>query len=419
MKSDKKQPVEKGDGLLELKIGAFLHAPTKRAVVDLHEIAYQCNLVKNKAAEWIIKWVREHPDEVAGKALVPGEVAKELYHEMVVFTPNLPAQMVNQCVRRVVKELKSRVPWNHYGKAKYQWKATADYEIGPKCYRASIIPVSNQTAKFCYNGDLSTQQKTGAVVTKVLKCGESSAVMASQLFSNASGRAERNAIFRVHIGDLSRGNKKILQSIARGKLKLRDSIIVYKEGKGNQKKRKSKNNGAWYFQLCYNQPRADLNLDKSNVAVLAPTSDAPMVIHVKANERIKWDFLRGGVSIMRQAERLEKRRMELRKRYSTASSARRGHGRGRFERDIRPATRQMQNMVENYIDTTVARIIAFCTRYDCGKIEYYEPTLGSRVNSWFIKNSVQHDWTNFLRKLKYKCWLYGIDLDVERLKIAK
>ena len=79
----------------------------------------------------------------------------------------------------------------------------------------------------------------------------------------------------------------------------------------------------------------------------------------------------------------------------------------------------MQNMIENFIDTTVAEIMKFCQRYDCGTVEYYEPTLGSRTNSWFIKNNVQHDWTNFLRKLKYKCWLYGIDLDVERLKIAK
>lgn len=416
-KSDENQPVDSGVGLLEVRLGACLSSPSRRMVADLDDTAQQCMTIRNAALRWWQRWREDNPTwEPVKKELLPSEVSNLMRAAMVSAHPGVGSSIVTQCIGNVTDNLLSRMPWNHHGKARYRWQAILWHEVNASTFQEQVIPLHNSTLRLCYVGEMAGAQK-GPVATQVLECGQSSAVAAFQLFSKNSGRDSTNVIARIEARQLTPGNRLVLRRVALGEWKMRDSSIVYKEGKARGKqRRKAKHNGAWFLQLCYHQPRVLFGLNKDRVATLdpqLPSGSRPFIIRAGGSTRF---LSRATPMMVAETHRLAVRRAHLRKRYPVRGHGPRGHGRQRFERDNRPLTRAIRDLAERFIDGMVAEVVQFCKDQDCGTVCYYEPAVQSRTRYWFAGHDVYFDWTSFWTKLQQKCWHHGIELNKERKK---
>jgi hypothetical protein len=167
--------LETTTGVLEMKLGFCLTAPTKRAIADLHEIANKCNLVRNGLVRYWERWREDHPewkpeqrrdrkgdakvarkmkvekpwkvkqvkDLIATKDAVESEsgevtykgktIAKfevdpvlenpafsqdlenEMYHRGCEIASNVGCSIIAQLRSEVIDRLKTRLPYNHPG----------------------------------------------------------------------------------------------------------------------------------------------------------------------------------------------------------------------------------------------------------------------------------------------------------------
>lgn len=465
-RSSSKGALETTTGVLEMKLGFCLTAPTKRAIADLHDIAKSCNIVRNGVTRFWERWREDNPDwkpqqrrdrkgdgKVARKLNVekpykvmavknmiakgeavedqatgevkignkvigkfegaailehPGfsqDVENQMYHEGTRLAPNVACSLVAQLRAEVLDRLKTKMPYNHDGEAEYRWEGIIKHECARDCYRSISIPAPNSITVVGYDGALSRKLSKG-INERLLKLAQSSAIVRLQLFSRESGRENLDHVFRIEVRQLPDGKKAILRKIVSGEWKLCDSKVVYKRG-------------GWYYQLTYKQPQKSLNLDPQNVAnlVMYPgDASHPFVIRFQNNNgHVLYWKLGHPEALLSEYKRLETRRKVMQMRYKTASSGRKGHGRTRAYRSQKPITRKMNDMQEVFTNHVVASIVKFCTRYNCGSLIYREPSLFLRDFSWFSKNKITYNWTSLLNKVKHKMWLNGISLDVKRM----
>lgn len=453
-------------GVLEMKLGFCLTGPTKRAIADLHEIAAQCNVVRNGVLRHWERWREDHPDwkpeqrrdrkgdaKVARKMIVeeswrvkqvkemllkneafekdngeifhknkkiakfvdsailehPGfsqDLENEMYHKGCELEPNLGCTIVASLRSEVIDRLKTRMPYNHKGTAQYRWEAILKYECARDCYRTISIPAPNSTTVVGYEGLLSRDISKG--VTERLKTlAKSNAIVRLQLFSRDSGRKNVDHVFWIEARQLPRGKKAILKRIVSGEWKLCDSKVVYKRD-------------GWYYQMTYKQPQKSLKLNPKNTATLVMNSEFsshPLSIQLQRQDGrlITWQLGDANV-LLAEYNRLELRRVSIQSRYKTASSGRKGHGRQRAYRSQKPITQKLSDLQEVFTNYVIASIVKFCTRHDCGKIIYREPSLFLREFSWFAKKGkITYNWTSLVNKLKHKTWINGIDLEIIRM----
>ncbi len=466
MAKGRKSAVETTMGVMEMKLGFCLTAPTKRAIADLHEIAAQCNVVRNGITRHWERWREDNPEwkpeqrrdrkgeaKVARKMTVEkpwkvkqvkdmlvkneatenenGEVLykdkviakfndaailehpalsqdleNELYHRGTSLAPNLGCSIIAQLRSEVLDRLKTRMPYNHPGKSEYRWEGIVNYECARDCYRAISIPAPNSISVIGYEGLISRDVSKG-VTARLQKLAQSNAIVRLQLFSRESGRENLDHVFWIESRQLPRGKKAILRKVVSGEWKHCDSKVVYKRD-------------GWYFQMTYKQPQKSLQLNPQNVATLVmnPSSATnPLSIRFVTDRgrTITWQLGDANV-LMAEYKRLETRRMALQTRYKTASSGRKGHGRKRAYRSQKPITRKLNDLQEVFTNYVVASIIKFCTKYDCGTLIYREPSLFLRDFSWFAKNGkITYNWTSLANKLKHKTWINGIELEIRRM----
>ena len=62
MAAKAKGALETTTGVIEMKLGFCLTAPTKRAAADLHDLAHQCNVVRNGVTRAWERWHEDNPD---------------------------------------------------------------------------------------------------------------------------------------------------------------------------------------------------------------------------------------------------------------------------------------------------------------------------------------------------------------------
>jgi hypothetical protein len=470
--------IETTTGVIEMKLGSCLTAPTKRAVADLHDLAYHCNVVRNGVTRAWERWHEDNPDYkpqqrrdrkgaakttrklavekpfkiMQVKDLLANDQAKEdltgevtltapvviknntyaagkvvgkfdaatvlehpafsqdlensLYHTGCKLAPALACSNVASLRAEVLDRLKSRLPYNHEGKAEYRWEGIIKNECARDCYRAIHIPAPNATTVVGYEGAVSRDISKNLTV-RLKKLAQDQAIVRLQLFSRESGRANLDHVFRIEVRQLPRGKKAILRRVASGEWKLCDSKVVYKRD-------------GWYYQLTYKQPKNNLNLNKTNVATLVMNhgkANNPLSIRfvTDTGRTLQWQLGDAQV-LLAEYNRLQARRSSLQTRYSTAGPGRKGHGRDRAYRSMRPITRKLNDLQEVFTRYVVASILKFCTRFDCGTLVYREPSLFLRDFSWFQKHGkMPYNWTGLLSKIKHKTWLSGIDLEVRRM----
>ncbi|HYE16835.1 MAG TPA: hypothetical protein VEA69_00200 [Tepidisphaeraceae bacterium] len=472
-KSDRKQPVDSGVGLLEVRLGAALSCPTRRLVADLEHVGLQVARAKTAMVRAFERWHEDHPGYDPGAVTrkdgapcllrgrprpvnqpLPARMPVErelkcrkckgtgalsaapcpscdgrgskswidpatwLYHVGRRASPDVDATVMASCSKAVWAALQAELPWNHHGASAYRWQAIVNHEAGPgeverTVYRSLAVPAPNSQTVLGYVGAVS-RELPAKDARRVADCSASSAVARFCLFSEESGRGTRDAIVRVEARQLTPGNRNVLRRVASGEWKMRDSALVYKEGKGRGKsRRKAKRNGAWFLQLCYHQPRVNLGLDPNREAVVeALPPDAGKPFRVECGPAC-WG-LGAAAMLEREALRLDARRRALRERFAVTGHGRRGHGRQRVERDIRPITRAVRDLVERFIDGLVAEVVRFCVRFNAGSVLYREPGVRGRERSWFAGKGLFFDWTNFWMKLSQKCAHHGIELRKER-----
>lgn len=469
---------EQGIGVLEMKLGACLTAPTKRAVADLHAVAAECNVARNGIIRFWERWREDNPDWQPGQrrdrkgdskvtktltGVVKGYTKKKvhdliksgqakvndqfevvcqgaviakqedsavmehpaasqdlentMYTKGTVLAPNVACSIVAQLRGEVMDRLKTRLPYNHTketgGVCKFRWEAILKNEVARDTYRSIHIPVPNNTTIFSYCGSNSRSISKG-VDDKMADISKSSCVVRFGIFSRESGRSNLDMIFRVEAGQLPKGKRAILKRVATGEWKLCDSKLVYKRD-------------AWYFQLTYKQPQKQLNLNPANVAnlLMSPFDRRqPFVVgfQPEGGRLIKWD-LGDSMVLLAEYQRLMLRRKVIQNRYATAGTGRKGHGKARAFRVMKPMTRRANDLIEMFTNNVVAQVIKFCVRFNCGSACYREPGLTLRTFSWFEKNAnkvaIPYNWTALLNKIKHKCWINGINLEVQRMGIKE
>jgi len=411
------------NGTLEIKLGASLAWPTRRANALLHAAALDCNRARNAVVRKFLRWHDDHPDYEPGPRIkngepvldskgqpklehpgVPGELSKSFYRVGTNASPTLSTKVVSSCVRESQGKLTDKVPYNHEGKAKYRWQALLMLEVNPQNFRAKCIPVPNQDTVLVYDGhrnqeDLVTKVVNGkikiitpgiskGIAAAVDQCGDSSCILRFPLLSRQSGYDQTAAIFRLHVKELSRGNRRLLMDIAKRTRKLKDSKLVFKRG-------------AWFFQLCYEVPVKDHGLDASRVATLWP-------LHNQYNRPFRLEFPDGthvdvghGIPYLAEYQRVTARRKALRSRYRDGAAGR-GHGRKRFFDRLKPWTRALEDAQWGLRNLAIAFVVKMLIAQDCGSLMYREPTMPLRKDVWFAQNGCELEWTHFESHLAFK-----------------
>ncbi len=455
-KAKKGEPVVSGIGILKIKLGACLTAPTKRMVTDLDDLAIQCNRVLHALQR---RWIRYHEDNpnrtpnplkrerddfikfnfqgkdkdgklknanIYGKdessarkdfdkmdlefvkvepvlesVWMPKELEQILYYTVSEIAPELAAKVGSQLLRQLRSRLGAKMPYNHPGKAKFRWEAILNYEVNDDHFKGWTIPVVNQDTNITYAGNYATKNKVKQLDSLG---GKSCSLVSIPLYSRESGREHKSHIARLHVRDMSPGMKDIVRKVSSGEWKLQDSKLVKIE-------RGKKSNKGWYFYLTYEQPRKDLGLNKERIATLETTPGKNKDPFLVSFENRSWN-IGDGLPLFRDYSRLDARRKVMRHRYQTGAS--KGHGKHRFYRNILPHSRAFKDMQDRFMFNAISDIVKFCVRNNCGTIFYAEPGKKLREHVWFANKNIPYNWTNFLSKLKYKCAIYGIDLQVQR-----
>ena len=426
--ADDPAPQETGIGLLRLKLGACMTGPTKRLAEDLHAVARLCNRARNAMARAWLRWREDNPDwqappalDTAGKPklrrdgepilLCPAHpitlphpteghditFRTWLYHAGRKAVPELAGNLVSLCAGEVLSRLTAAMPYNHQGQARRRWEAVLGNEVNLDSYRSLSIPVPNNSSGIRYTDAGRDAKLSAAVRQRLLTAGSSSCAIAFPLWSGSSGRTWTCPIVRLEVRQLSRGNRHVVRKVASGQWKFSDSELVFIEDKG------------WFFHLTYQQPTADLGLDKSRVAVLSAADPKGLHPFTLTDGSKTWQVGHG--PLLKSAfGRLDARRRAMRQDYGVAGSGRRGHCHQRNERDKRPITRHVRHLGNRIVAQAAAEVVKFCLRFDCGTVEYREPAPQARRHTWFGKADVQWDWTLFAAKLKHQLARRGIVL---------
>lgn len=395
--------------VLRIKLGASMSGPSKRLPETLRAVAMECNRARNAVVRGWIRWREDNPSWTPGQrrdrkgnpkvaadgkpmlepAIMSQDIHKQLYHLARSVNRGVSSNVMSACWSEVIKRLKNKTPYNHPGDARYIWQAVLNYECSPPSYRSLAIPVPNKCAGLVYEG-FATQ----AASDKAKALGESGCVLQFPVWSEESGRAMRNHIVRLNVGEMSRGHRKIIRRVASGELKMSDSVIVESKGK-------------WYFNLVYKHPGENLGLNPDRTAILElndPGDQNPFLLRIPENGRPY--YLGHGKDLVAEWTRLSMRRRVMRFRYR--SGRRQGRGKGKFFAGLRPYERSFIDMQDMVAKQMVADIVKLLAKHDCGSLEYREPTKPVRDFGWYAKRGVPWNWTSFDAKLRFKMTHYGI-----------
>jgi hypothetical protein len=438
-------------GLIRLKLGACRTGPTKRLAADLHAAARLCNVARNAMSRAWLRWREDHPGWQAPPALnddgtpkltrggapvpvcpayplfvtragepgefrqyeVPGRRRKEwrradgtrgvsfstyLYHAGRAAAPALSPELVSMCSREVVARLRAAMPYNHEGEARQRWQAVLWHEANLDTSRSLSIPVPNNKAAVCYAGEWGGRPSAlaRAARDRLGLFGASGCAAAFPLFAATAGRAWPAPVASLVVRPHTPGNRAVVRRVARGEWPMADSKLAYDERRG------------WSLHLSYRRPGESLPESGSpGVATLAAEAEGDYPFTVSGASEKPWRVGHGPL-LARVFNRLDRRRRDMREDYGTAGPGRRGHGRSRNERDIRPVTRQVQHLVNRVQAQAAAEVVRYCERYQCGTLVWREPHIARRGSLWFAKNKVQWNWTGFGQRLEHQCQRAGI-----------
>lgn len=365
--------------VLKLRLGCCLTGPTKRLAADLHAVARMFNQARNAVVRL---WEREaETSEDRTHFSMPASA----YAASSAAAPLLARKLCATATQEVAKKLRSKVPWNHPGLARYQWQAILAFETSRPAWRGLDIAVPCQDARLTHS--------------------PSGYTLRFPLWSKQAGRKNCFVVCRLPSARLPPGLRRVLQQVSSGEWKLCDSKLIFHEPKSRGKK------GHWAYHMAYERPQECLDLDKSRTAVLTLQTGggAARPFEVVGPDAFPWTVGDAAV-LLGEYRRLDERRLQMRARHRDRTEGKRGHGRQRAELAVRPITRAVQQLMHRFSWRVVAKVIEYCVRYNCGRVEWREPGVRVRDRYWFAAKAIPFDFTGFLGRLKHKLWVNGIVL---------
>jgi hypothetical protein len=314
-------------------------------------------------------------------------LSRELYDVATKAAPSLNSSLASACVQDVLSRLKSNVPYNHDGEARWVWQAILWQEISVPTWRGGRIPVLRSTTKVYY--------------------GEDACWVKFSLLSRQSGYRTRSLQVRLHAAALTAGNRRLLRKLVSGELRLADSQLYEKKGE-------------WYFQACYTLPDVAA-CESERVLTLAPgkpESDYPFRMCWTDTDGKLRDWTAGKAKpLIAEYFRVEARRRALRWRYQGGVGS--GHGRKRWAKTIKPMQQSVRELSTRWQKQFVSDVIKHAIKEGCGAILYREPTMPLREISYFAAVKVPFDWCALCGRLRFKAEAKGLAFEVTRMGTAE
>lgn len=402
-------------GILEVKIGRPYQMPERRLRLLLEQARRDCCIARNAAITHWLLWRRQNPTwepgghyvppprKIARKPKPPKEGAKppkdppyapreflsrEMYNVASAAAPHLNTSVCSSCVQEVNARLRTNTPYNHDGEARWVWQAILSSEVSLPTWRGGRIPMPRAVAKLTYTDD--------------------SCSLRFPLLSKASGYKTLSPVVRLHASDLKAGNRRILNRLANGDLRMADSQIVERKG-------------AWYVQLCYEVAVNAVGLSADRMFTVCPSQpDDPRPFVAKwtteDGRELTWG-LGNGKPLVAEYRRVVARRRALRARYSDGCGA--GHGRKRWYRTIKPLSRYVIDLSSRFTKQTVADIVQLAIRERCGTVVFRQPTGPVKDTGWFAKQDVPFNWTDFESRLGFKCEVAGLVFEAAKIRMGE
>lgn len=374
-------------GIIKLKLGKCLSARTAAAHRQLAEAARAANRCRIAAC-------RAWEDRALAAGTPPADkkecrewvnrTLEGLYPAARAGAREFASGPASVCAQEVRDWLLSNVPYDHDGRARWRWQAVLANEISRPTFRARDIPVRGADADLEYT--------------------DSRCTFALPVWSKESGFACRRLRFRLEVGKLSAGHRKLLADVAAGRQKLRDSSLGERDGK-------------WYLLLAYEVPTLRHVVDEgASITLLPADADCTRPFVAVLPDGRRWT-LGDGLPLERERLRLEARRKGIQYRYRDGQGS--GHGRGRAYAALRPQARSWTDMQRRFSWNLIADLMRLCVIHRVGAVLYREPTMPVRTVSWFAQRGMPFDWTQLAAKLQHRCNTRGVELTVSRLPMRE
>jgi len=396
--------------ILEIKLGRPYQMPARRMEKLLEQARRDCCKARNAAITHWLLWRRQHPDWEPGGEYDPPPrkirrtekppkpdakppkdppygprefLSRELYAVASGAARTLNTSLASSCVQDVVSRLKSKTPYNHDGNARWVWRAILDSEVSLPTWRGGKIPAPRSVVTLHYSED---------------ECW-----VRFPLLSKRAGYRTLSPQVRLHVSDLTAGNRRLLRKIVSGEIRLADSQLYEKKGR-------------WYFQACYELPTPE-ELQSERVLTLEigkPDSDYPFRLRWTDSDGKDRDWTAGKAKpLIAEYRRIQARRRAIRWRYRDGAGS--GHGRQRWAKAIKPMERAVRDLCSRWQKQFVADVIKHAIKEGCGAILYREPTMPLREKTLFASQDVPFDWTSFLGRLRFKAEAKGVRFNVTRM----
>ena len=401
--------------ILEIKLGRPYEMPERRLHELLARRRLECCIARNAAVTHWLVWRRTHPDWEPGgpydspprkikraakpqakpasgppkdPPFAPREfLSRELYSVAAAAAPALNTSVISSCVQEVNARLRAKTPYDHDGMARWVWQAILASEVSLPTWRGGRIPAPRSVTVLHYDAD--------------------SCSLRFALSSKRSGYRVLSPEVRLHAGDLTAGNRRLLQRIAAGEVRMADSQIVERKGK-------------WYFQLCYEMPKAS-ECDSERVLTLMPgkpEAEYPFRLLWTDRDGKLRDWTAGKAKpLIAEYRRVQARRRAMRFRYRDGAGS--GHGRQRWAKGIKPLERAVRDMCGRWQKQFISDMLKVALKEGCGMVLYREPTKPLREKEFFARSDMPFDWTAFIGRLKFKCESKGLRFESERIGLAE
>lgn len=395
--------------VVKLKLGRAVNMPTRSVAPMLADIAHHCNLARNRMMRAWVRWREDHPDYTPGQRtgrdgkpafkesgqpkiesdVMSQEFQKKLYHIGRDVARHINSSIVSMCWGEVCDDLAAKVSYRHAGSARFEWQAILGCEHSQPSYRQPMIPLHYRGVTLGYLGKCS--QPVGK--SEIEHWAQDHCVVRITTHSKESGREQKAIVCLVHVADFSRGQRKILQRVASGEVKMSCSKLV-------------EDRNSWFLHLTLMLPKPCESTGQrtARLVPMGRESRFPFALHLPDVEQP----LRVGHAdgLIGEHRRIEIRRRTLGYRYSRGLGP--GKGAQRLRIKQRPGARAFVDLQKRYQQQMVAFLCRVCARENIDILDYCEPALSTRSNSFYALNAVPFNWTDFAGRLSYKMACIGV-----------
>jgi hypothetical protein len=320
-------------------------------------------------------------------------------------------------LKEITTILKSRMPRDHYGEAKYKHIAIIDHEISIPSFRSLTIPVKNRTIRIAENGIMlhgsGKNQPLLQASLEVEKDQIRRVVVCFPLYANRAPFASFTLILHDQF------EQDIIDGIRDGKCKIGDSKLV-----------KNTDHNFWELHLSYSRDfhRSVAIEHADNPAYLIPLnneSGCPFALAIPCAdgsfERVLIGNDRSTRAIIKDVKKLDEK-AKTTGYYYRKIRAGGGHGRMKVIEKTNRYRCQARCLRKHMMRSLITKICKIAINKNCGTLVYLEPTKPSRLITWFSKQEISFEWSRFeadlASKVEFTLHHYKKEVRVRRAEFA-